>query len=37
MSKKMHNNIVKAVVDLEKGIMVMDASNYNLLYYHIIK
>jgi len=25
MSKKMHNNIVKAVVDLEKGIMVVDA------------
>jgi hypothetical protein len=25
MSEKMHNNIVKAVVDLEKGIMVVDA------------
>jgi hypothetical protein len=25
MSKKMHNNLVKAVVDLEKGIMVVDS------------
>ncbi|HEX4068585.1 MAG TPA: DUF5674 family protein [Candidatus Babeliales bacterium] len=25
MSEKMHKNIVKAVVDLEKGVMVVDA------------
>jgi len=25
MSEKMHNSLVKAVVDLEKGIMVVDA------------
>jgi hypothetical protein len=26
MSKKMHNNLVKAVVDIERGIMVVDAA-----------